>query len=84
MAAPAWITADMASSDGGTVHGRRSGPTSLRRRPRPVVTDGFWDCTRRTESRALLHCDPVAKLAILPAGQTLGVTEQPPLLERHM
>jgi cell division protease FtsH len=28
--------------------------------------------------------DPVAKVTILPAGQTLGVTEQLPLVERHM
>jgi cell division protease FtsH len=28
--------------------------------------------------------DPVAKVTILPAGQTLGVTEQVPLVERHM
>src|SRR5215471_7178532 len=30
------------------------------------------------------HADPVAKITILPAGQTLGVTEQLPLDERHM
>jgi cell division protease FtsH len=30
------------------------------------------------------HADPVAKVTILPAGQTLGVTEQLPLVERHM
>jgi cell division protease FtsH len=30
------------------------------------------------------HADPVAKVTILPAGQTLGVTEQLPLIERHM
>ena len=30
------------------------------------------------------HADPVAKVTILPAGQTPGVTEQPPLVERHM
>lgn len=28
--------------------------------------------------------DPVAKVTILPAGQALGVTEQLPLLERHL
>jgi len=28
--------------------------------------------------------DPVAKLTILPAGQALGVTEQLPLVERHL
>jgi cell division protease FtsH len=28
--------------------------------------------------------DPVSKVTILPAGQTLGVTEQLPLVERHM
>jgi cell division protease FtsH len=28
--------------------------------------------------------DPVAKVTILPAGQALGVTEQLPLVERHM
>jgi cell division protease FtsH len=28
--------------------------------------------------------DPVAKVTILPAGQTLGVTEQLPLIERHL
>jgi cell division protease FtsH len=31
-----------------------------------------------------VHADPVAKVTILPAGQTLGVTEQLPLVERHM
>src|SRR5262249_3380072 len=30
------------------------------------------------------HADPVAKVTILPAGQALGVTEQLPLVERHM
>ena len=30
------------------------------------------------------HTDPVAKVTILPAGQALGVTEQLPLVERHM
>jgi cell division protease FtsH len=30
------------------------------------------------------HTDPVAKITILPAGQTLGVTEQLPLDERHL
>jgi cell division protease FtsH len=30
------------------------------------------------------HADPVAKVTILPAGQSLGVTEQLPLVERHM
>src|SRR5262250_944312 len=30
------------------------------------------------------HADPVAKITILPAGQTLGVTEQLPLDERHL
>src|SRR6202034_1069095 len=30
------------------------------------------------------HADPVAKVTILPGGQTLGVTEQLPLVERHM
>src|SRR6202012_4437137 len=28
--------------------------------------------------------DPVAKVTILPAGQALGVTEQLPLVERHL
>ncbi len=30
------------------------------------------------------EADPVDKVTILPAGQTLGVTEQLPLIERHM
>ncbi|WP_156994408.1 ATP-dependent metallopeptidase FtsH/Yme1/Tma family protein, partial [Pseudonocardia acaciae] len=30
------------------------------------------------------HADPVAKVTILPAGQTLGATEQLPLVERHL
>ena len=30
------------------------------------------------------NADPVAKVTILPAGQTLGVTEQLPRVERHM
>jgi ATP-dependent Zn protease len=30
------------------------------------------------------HADPVAKVTILPAGQTLGVTEQLPPDERHL
>ncbi len=30
------------------------------------------------------HADPVAKITILPAGQALGVTEQLPLVERHL
>jgi len=30
------------------------------------------------------HADPVAKLTILPAGQSLGATHQLPLVERHL
>ena len=30
------------------------------------------------------HADPVAKVTILPAGQTLGATQQLPLVERHL
>jgi len=30
------------------------------------------------------HADPVAKVTILPAGQALGVTQQLPLIERHL
>ncbi|HTX82674.1 MAG TPA: ATP-dependent zinc metalloprotease FtsH [Streptosporangiaceae bacterium] len=30
------------------------------------------------------HADPVAKITILPAGQALGVTQQLPLIERHL
>ena len=30
------------------------------------------------------HADPVAKVTILPAGMALGVTEQLPLVERHL
>lgn len=30
------------------------------------------------------HVDPVAKVTILPAGQTLGATQQLPLVERHL
>jgi len=30
------------------------------------------------------NADPVAKVSILPAGQALGVTEQLPLVERHL
>ena len=30
------------------------------------------------------NADPIAKVTILPAGQALGVTEQLPLLERHL
>jgi cell division protease FtsH len=30
------------------------------------------------------NAEPVAKVTILPAGQTLGVTEQLPLVERHL
>ncbi len=30
------------------------------------------------------HADPIAKVTILPAGQALGVTEQLPLVERHL
>jgi cell division protease FtsH len=30
------------------------------------------------------HADPVAKVTTLPAGQALGVTEQLPLVERHL
>ena len=30
------------------------------------------------------HADPVAKITILPAGQSLGATEQLPLVERHL
>lgn len=30
------------------------------------------------------HADPVAKVTILPRGAALGVTEQPPVSERHL
>jgi len=30
------------------------------------------------------HADPIAKVTILPAGQTLGATEQLPLVEQHL
>ncbi len=30
------------------------------------------------------HADPVSKVTILPAGQALGVTEQLPVVERHL
>ena len=30
------------------------------------------------------HADPVAKVTILPAGQALGITQQLPLIERHL
>jgi cell division protease FtsH len=30
------------------------------------------------------HADPIAKVTILPSGQALGVTEQLPLVERHL
>jgi cell division protease FtsH len=30
------------------------------------------------------HADPVAKVTILPSGQALGVTQQLPLIERHL
>jgi cell division protease FtsH len=30
------------------------------------------------------HADPVAKVTILPSGQALGVTEQLPLVDRHL
>jgi cell division protease FtsH len=30
------------------------------------------------------HADPVSKVTILPAGQALGVTQQLPLIERHL
>ncbi len=30
------------------------------------------------------RADPIAKVTILPAGQTLGVTEQLPVVERHL
>ena len=38
----------------------------------------------RPGGRLSEQADPVAKVTILPAGQTLGVTEQLPLVERHM
>ena len=31
-----------------------------------------------------VHADPVARITILPAGESLGVTEQLPLTERHL
>ena len=52
---------------------------------------------RRGEARSRVHesghalvaaysdkADPIAKVTILPAGQSLGVTEQLPLVERHL
>ena len=60
--------------------GRRKGSNVL-------LPKGARDGVRvraRAGRRADQHADPVAKVTILPAAQTLGVTEQLPLVERHM
>ena len=46
-----------------------------------------WPCTRPAMPWWPCYsdkADPVAKVTILPAGQALGVTEQLPLVERHL
>jgi len=57
--------------------------------PPPRWRFSLWPIAIHASGHALVaalseHADPVAKITILPAGQTLGVTEQLPLDERHL
>jgi cell division protease FtsH len=74
--------ADFAAARDRLLLGRREGSNVL-------LPDEKRDVAIHESGHALVaalseHADPVAKITILPAGQTLGVTEQLPLDERHL
>jgi cell division protease FtsH len=74
--------ADFSAAEDRILLGRRDGSNVL-------LPDEKQDVAVHEAGHALVaalsdHADPVAKVTILPAGQTLGVTEQLPLDDRHL
>jgi cell division protease FtsH len=62
--------------------GRREGSNVLLREEKRAVA--VQETGHGVVAASCDHADPVAKVTILPAGQALGVTEQLPLVERHL
>jgi cell division protease FtsH len=62
--------------------GRREGPNVLLPAEKHAVA--VHEAGHALVAALSPHADPVAKVTILPAGQALGVTEQLPLVERHL
>jgi cell division protease FtsH len=77
------ITAeDFASARDRIILGRREGSNVLL--PEEKYAVAVHESGHALVAALSEHADPVAKVTILPAGQALGVTEQLPLVERHM
>lgn len=64
------------------VLGRRDGSNALLPEEKHAVA--IHESGHALVAALLPRADPVAKITILPAGQTLGVTEQLPLVERRL
>ena len=74
--------ADFAAARDRIILGRREGSNVLL--PEEKFAVAVHESGHALVAALAEHADPVAKVTILPAGQTLGVTEQLPLVERHM
>jgi cell division protease FtsH len=74
--------ADFAAARDRIILGRREGSNVLLPEEKHAVA--VHESGHALVAALAEHADPVAKVTILPAGQTLGVTEQLPLVERHM
>jgi cell division protease FtsH len=74
--------ADFAAARDRIILGRREGSNVLL--PEEKTAVAVHESGHALVAALAEHADPVAKVTILPAGQTLGVTEQLPLVERHM
>jgi cell division protease FtsH len=74
--------ADFAAARDRIILGRREGSNVLLPEEKHIVA--VHESGHALVAALSEHADPVAKVTILPAGQTLGVTEQLPLIERHM
>jgi len=62
--------------------GRREGSNVLL--PEEKLAVAFHEAGHALVAALSPRADPVAKVTILPAGQALGVTQQLPLVERHL
>jgi cell division protease FtsH len=76
------IAADFDAARDRIILGRREGSNVLL--PEEKYAVAVHESGHALVAALAEHADPVAKVTILPAGQTLGVTEQLPLVERHM
>jgi cell division protease FtsH len=74
--------ADFSSARDRIILGRREGSNVLLPEEKHAVA--VHESGHALVAALAEHADPVAKVTILPAGQALGVTEQLPLVERHM